>query len=69
MALHRFAFIVDGEVFTISNISTDDPNIPQTERVVAGLQSNPIVVEFTDYEGEVGLGYTWDGTNFTPPQE
>ena len=52
---------VDGELATTINWSKDDP------MVNAIFQSNPIVIELTDEQLEMGVGYgwLWDGTNFT----
>lgn len=65
--LKKYALIAEGDVFM--TISFDD-SLPQTEAWVAGLASNPVVIEITnnpDIENIKG-GWTWDGTNFKAPQ-
>lgn len=37
------------------------------EMLIAGLQSNPIVVEVLDTDLPVGPGWTFDGTKLVPP--
>lgn len=40
-----FAFVVDGEVFHIMSAPKD---IPETQRLIAGLKSNPMIVNASD---------------------
>ena len=65
MAEHRFVFIAEGEVFMQLAIS-DDSN-PRSPMWVAGLSSNPTVIDATNLP-EVVPGWTYDGVNFVPPQ-
>lgn len=67
--MRGFAFIVDGELGWIHSI--DDT----IEQWVAVMRSNPTVVELTDEQyveltspGVDPYSYTYDGTNFIPPQ-
>lgn len=60
----RFAIIADGDVVATIIVPETSPN---HELLWAGLSSNPIIVEAID-SPDVGLGWTYDGTNFNPPQ-
>jgi len=60
--LKKFALIAEGDVFHIINMPD---NIPIYERWWAGLMSDPIFVNCTEYS-EVGVGSYWDGSNFYP---
>lgn len=66
MAVHKFALLADNEVFTILNLNTEDPAAPQADRIVAGLQSDPVVIEITEYEQIINVGDVWNGTTFIP---
>jgi len=68
MARHKFVFVVEGEVFMTWSY---DETYPQAERWTAGLNSNPTIVEVTSHAqiDEVGIGWTWDGTNFSQPNQ
>jgi hypothetical protein len=59
-----FAFIVDGDVIGTLTIPQSAVN---SERLWSGLSSNPTVVESTGVDG-VTHGWSYDGTNFIPPQ-
>jgi hypothetical protein len=63
--IRTFAFIVEGDVIGTITIPLEAVN---SQRLWAGLSSNPIVVESTD-NPDVKHGWTFDGTNFIPPQE
>lgn len=56
-----FAFIVDGEVVGTITVPSTSTN---SERLWAGLSSDPITVESTDTPG-VKFGWKWDGTSFS----
>lgn len=60
-----FAFIVDNDVIGTIHIPSDAPNY---DRLVAGLSSDPIVLETTDTP-DVKFGWIFDGTNFSEPSE
>lgn len=64
MALRQFAWIVDGDVFSVIVIP-EEKNPDAAARIIAGMLSNPIVVESTGTD--VTHGWTWDGENFKPP--
>lgn len=68
-ATHKFAFIADGDVFGVISLDENNPNdIRDVEkRCIAGLLSDPKVVPIS-LDSPVLPGWTWDGTNFIPPQ-
>lgn len=68
MPVFKFAVVADNEVFTLIMLDTDDDRFPQSDRLVAGFQSSPQIVEVTDYDGVVNVGDEWDGTKFTAGQ-
>ncbi len=71
MSLKKFAFITENDVFTVWSIDPElAANIDTATRIVAGLQSNPTVVDITDLTDlDIGLGWTYDGVNFVAPAE
>lgn len=65
MTIHRFAFIADGDVFSLFMV--DSERAPEDSgRIIAGMQSNPIVVEIGD-DTPVNVGWTYDGKQFHGP--
>jgi hypothetical protein len=60
-----FAFVVDGEVVGTISIPSIAPN---SDRIWAGLSSNPTIVESTD-NPEVQFGWAYDGQSFVAPAE
>lgn len=58
-----FAFVVDGDVVATFHIPETAPNY---DRLVAGLSSDPVVIDATNVEG-IQHGWTFDGTTFTAP--
>jgi hypothetical protein len=67
MSLKRFAFIAEGDVFSILETDPENPEYgPSAGRIVAGMQSNPIVIEITELS-DVVVGSVWDGEKFIPP--
>jgi hypothetical protein len=68
MTKHKYALIVDNDVFGMIEVE-DNPEInPNGIRLVSGLSSDPKIVE-VDSNSDITHGWNWDGTNFTPPQE
>lgn len=69
-ATHKFAFIVDGDVFGVISLDENNPNdIRDVEkRCIAGLLSDPKVVPIPT-DSPVLFGWTWDGNTFNPPVE
>ncbi len=65
--LKKYALIAEGDVFM--TISFDD-TMSQTEAWVAGLASNPVIVEITNDPNIENIkgGWTWDGNLFTAPE-
>jgi hypothetical protein len=63
MSQHTFAFIADGEVFFTFGIDSEADKM--APGIVAGLQSDPIVIEYV--ESEVQPGWRFDGKNFIKP--
>lgn len=55
-----FAFVVEGDVVGTLHIPDTAPNY---ERIVAGLSSNPTVIDATSTP-DVKFGWTYDGTSF-----
>jgi|NOAtaT_7_FD_contig_61_2684316_length_721_multi_2_in_0_out_0_1 hypothetical protein len=64
IAVRSFAFIVDGDVIGTIHIPSTGVN---HQRLWAGLSSNPIVVESTNFP-DVQFGWTYDGQTFIEPQ-
>lgn len=63
MSQHTFAFIADGEVFFTFGIDSEADSV--APGIVAGLQSDPIVVEYN--EPDVQPGWKFDGNSFIKP--
>lgn len=68
MTIYKFAMIAGNDVFSILSIDSEDPS-PVVPRLLAGLKSDPIVIEITDINEEVNVGWTWDGSQFLKPEE
>lgn len=58
-----FAFISNNEVFGISRISS---SYPGSDLIIAGMLSNPICIDASNYP-EIEIGWVWDGQDFLPP--
>lgn len=58
----KFNFVNDG----IINYTIDLPDAPVSERFIACLRSNPLVIEVASTHPVRG-GWTYDGTDFYPP--
>lgn len=67
MTTKVFAFIADGDVFMRFHLNDD--GAPQNAGYIAGMQSNPQVVDVTDINLPIVQGWRYDGENFTPPVE
>ena len=67
MAVRKFVFIAEGDVF-MQMLFDDEMSGRNAAAWAAGLNSNPTVVEVTDNQ-QIVPGWSWDGVNFTPPQE
>jgi hypothetical protein len=69
-ATHKFAFIVDGEVFGVISLDENNPYDLQgvEKRCIAGLSSDPKVVPIP-VNSPAQFGWTWDGTTFNPSEE
>jgi hypothetical protein len=65
MTTRVFAFIADGDVFMRFHLNDD--SAPQNAGYIAGLQSNPKVVDVTDIDLPIEQGWTYDGETFNPP--
>ena len=66
----RFAFVVEGEVFmvwTFDPTDTDGADPAKMEMIIAGMSSDPKVIEFTP-DKNVTVGWTHNGVDFIPPQ-
>ena len=64
MAVRKFAWIAEGDVFGVMTIP-EEQNPEAAQRLIAGMSSNPIVVECTGTDVE--HGWTWDGEAFSSP--
>jgi hypothetical protein len=68
--LRKFIFIIDGEVgpdLTFEDAG-EGPKFDRNRALAAALSSNPVVLEIPE-ESPVQMGWTWDGNNFTPPEQ
>lgn len=65
MSIKKFAFVAEGDVFHTWEIIINDEH--SLEMLLAGLASNPIIVEVPDSSMPVGPGWTFDGTDLIPP--
>lgn len=67
-ATHKFAFIVEGDVFGVVSLDDKNPNDWQDveKRCIAGLLSDPKVVPIP-VDSPISFGWTWDGENFNAP--
>ncbi len=66
MAIKRFVFIAEGDVFMQLQFD-DELQGQKSQSWSAGLQSSPVVVDVTNMP-EVVPGWTWDGEKFIAPQ-
>jgi hypothetical protein len=66
MSIKKFAFVAEGDVFHTWEVLIDEDG-HGPEMLLAGLASNPIIVEVTNSDMPVGPGWTYDGTNLIPP--
>ena len=66
MSIKKFAFVAEGDVFHTWEVLIDEDG-HGPEMLLAGLASNPIIVEVPDSDMPVGPGWTYDGTNLIPP--
>ena len=65
--LTKFAALVDGDVFGI--VSFPDDLLPENAAPLrAAFLSSPVVIE-CENDSSVGVGWTWDGSTFSPPAE
>ena len=64
--IKKFAFVTNEDVFAVWTIDTEDTteNPATTERLLAGMQSDPIIVEVPE-NVDVQYGWSWNGTEFT----
>jgi hypothetical protein len=65
MALKRFVFIAEGDVFMQLQFD-DEIDGQRSQSWSAGLQSAPIVIDVTN-RPEVIPGWIWDGNDFIAP--
>lgn len=63
--MKKFAFIADGDVFVIWAVQ--EGSNPGADQMIAGLQSNPTVVEIPE-DSEIAEGWTYDSFGFHPPK-
>lgn len=65
MAKITFAIVVGNDV--AGTVSFQEGFSPTSDRILAAYQSDPRIIQVTDES--VAFGWTFDGTNFNPPQE
>jgi hypothetical protein len=63
--LTKFAALVDEDVFGIVSFP-DDFSPEQVAPLRAAFLSSPIVIE-CENDSPVGVGWSWDGSTFSPP--
>ena len=71
MTVHKFAFVAEGDVFTVwtfNSESTEEGSSEEMAMIIAGMSSNPKIVEITT-DQKIGLGWTYNGTEFEAPKE
>jgi len=64
--MKRWIFVVDGEVGP--DLTFEEASSERHTALAAVLSSDPTVLE-VEVESEVQMGWTWDGTTFSPPAE
>jgi|DEB19_MinimDraft_3_1074340.scaffolds.fasta_scaffold01602_9 hypothetical protein len=62
----KFILVIDGE--SGPDLVLDDQATSQSTALCAALSSNPTIVEVSP-DLQIGIGWSWDGSNFTAPQE
>jgi hypothetical protein len=67
--MRKFVFIVDGEVATdvVFEDQGEGPKFESNRMYAAALLSNPIILEVSP-DNPAKVGWTWDGSNFTDPE-
>lgn len=65
MKIRHFAIVIGNDVATKIIVVNESE---QGQRVVAALQSDPKIIDISEINPEIDFGWTYDGTNFTPPQ-
>lgn len=64
MTKKMFAIVVNNDV--AGTVSLQEGFSDTSDRIIAAYQSDPKIVPITDET--IGFGWTFDGTNFIPPQ-
>jgi hypothetical protein len=66
--MRKFVFIVENEVAIEEVFETEGegPKFESNRMYAAVLLSNPVILEVSA-DNPVKSGWTWDGSNFTPP--
>ena len=65
MARITFAIVVGNDVAGTVSLEENASNV--ADGIIAAYRSDPKIIEVSD--ASIGLGWTYDGTNFTPPAE
>jgi len=65
MARITFAIVVGNDV--AGTVALEENANDTANRIIAAYRSDPKIIEVSD--ANIGLGWTYDGTNFTPPNE
>lgn len=68
---NQYAGIVENDVVGLLTLHEEENPNGIYEMVDIGMQSNPIIVEYTNHPQatSIAAGWTYDGTNFYPPQK
>jgi len=67
--IRKFAFVAEGDVFmvwTFDSEDTDGADPAKVEMIMAGMSSNPKVIEFSPNQ-PITEGWTHDGIGFRQP--
>lgn len=67
--IEKYAALVDDKIIGLMTTEQDDANIHIHQMIVAGMQSNPIVIDCTDDElsNEISYGWTYIDSKFNRP--
>lgn len=64
----KIAAITDGDIFGVLTFPTSDNSPIELDMLKLAFSSSPVVVE-CDTNNPVTIGWSWDGSTFSPPEE
>ena len=64
--IKTYAIVVDNEV--AGRIMVAISGNQDATRMAAALSSNPTIIDTTETNPEIDFGWSYDGSDFTPPQ-